>query len=248
MPGSLSWWQRSSRGGRRCARSRPYKGQQWPSWPLPGRRPTGLVTRGLASGWAGHPRRQKTLGDNFRFHILPAIGTWSADQVAGLHLDRLYRSLEDDKGLSPEVVLRCHGQLRAMFNWAVRKKLIAAVAADPPRVKPRQLQIPEMAHVRAVQDVAPPQFGTFVQLAATVGARRGTLVGLRWGDVDFDRGTVTFSRAIAESLDGPVEKGTKADRPYTVVLGPATGAVLAEHRRRAVEVEHGDLADAPARS
>lgn len=213
-------------------------GQQWPSWRLRGRRPTGLVTRALASGWAGHPRRQRP-------SVTTSASTSSVPSVPGLPIRWLafistasIDRIEDDKGLSPEVVLRCHGQLRAMFSRAVRKKLIGAnpaVAADPPRVKSRQLQVPEMAHVRAIQDVAPPQFGTFIQLAATVGARRGTLVGVRWGDVDLDRGTITFSRAIAESVYGPVEKGTKADRPYTVVLGPATGAILAEHRRRAAE-------------
>jgi hypothetical protein len=39
-------------------------------------------------GWS--PKTAKTLGDNFRFHLLPAIGAWSAQQVTGLHLDRLY--------------------------------------------------------------------------------------------------------------------------------------------------------------
>ena len=90
--------------------------------------------------------------------------------------------------------------------------------------------------VRAVQDVATPEFATLVQLAATVGARRGTLVALRWGDVDLGRGVITFSRSIAESEDGTVEKGTKADRPYSVTLGPDTKEMLGEPasaRRRA---------------
>ncbi|MGH9075492.1 MAG: tyrosine-type recombinase/integrase, partial [Acidimicrobiales bacterium] len=187
-------------------------------------------------GWS--PKTARTVADNFRSHILPAIGGWAVDQVSGLDLDRLYRALEDETGLSPSVVVRCHGQIRAMFNWGLRKKLVAAnpaLGADPPRVKPRQLKIPSMDQVRAVQEVATPEFAAFVQLAATVGARRGTLVALRWGDVHLDRATITFSRSIAQSVDGQVEKGTKADRSYTVALGQATTAVLSEHRRRAVE-------------
>ena len=89
-----------------------------------------------------------------------------------------------------------------MFNWAVRKRMIGAnpaLAADPPRVKSRQLDVPSMTEVRSVQQVTTPEFATFIQLAATVGARRGTLVALRWGDVDFERATITFSRSIAES-------------------------------------------------
>jgi integrase len=92
-----------------------------------------------------------------------------------------------------------------------------------------------MDAVRAVQEAATPEFAAFIQLAATVGARRGTLVALRWGDVDLERGTITFSRSIAESADGTVEKGTKADRAYTVTLGRDTRAVLSAHADRARE-------------
>jgi integrase len=125
-----------------------------------------------------------------------------------------------------------------MFSWALRKKLVdanPAVSADPPRLKPASLRIPSMDDVRAVQAVAPPAFAAFIQLAATVGARRGTLVALRWGDVDLDAATATFTRAIAESTEGAVEKGTKADRAYVASLGPATASMLAAHRQRAIE-------------
>lgn len=187
-------------------------------------------------GWS--PKTAKTVADNFRLHILPAIGTWNADRVSGVHLDRLYRTLEQETGLSPSVIVRCHGQLRAMFNWAVRKRMIGAnpaLAADPPRVKSRQLDVPSMTEVRSVQQVTTPEFATFIQLAATVGARRGTLVALRWGDVDFERATITFSRSIAESEYGTVEKGTKADRSYAVTLGPDTKEMLSAHADRAKE-------------
>lgn len=187
-------------------------------------------------GWS--PKTAKTVADNFRHHILPVIGPWHAEQVSGVHLDRLYRSLEQETGLSPSVILRCHGQIRTMFNWAVRKRMVSAnpaLAADPPRVKTRQLDVPSMTDVRAVQEAATPEFATFVQLAATVGARRGTLVALRWGDVDLARGTITFSHSIAEAEHGTVEKGTKADRSYPVTLGPDTKQMLAAHAVRSQE-------------
>jgi hypothetical protein len=66
-------------------------------------------------GWS--PKTAKTVRDNFRLHILPIIGRRHAADVTALDLDRVYERLPDS-GLSPAVVLRCHGQLRAMFNWA----------------------------------------------------------------------------------------------------------------------------------
>ncbi|MGH3628105.1 MAG: tyrosine-type recombinase/integrase [Sciscionella sp.] len=222
--------------------------------PEPGGRRTGPTVAELAAAWqevkrphrdrrsgewlGWSPKTAKTVEDNFRSYLLPMIGGYRAEQLTGVELDRVYRHLLSDRGLSPTVVVRCHGQLRAMFNWALRKKLVGsnpAVAADPPRVKPRPLTIPDMRQVREVQQVAPPDVGAFIQLAATVGARRGTLVALRWRDVDLGRGVVTFSRSIAESAHGAVEKGTKADRPYSVAIGHSTASVLEEHRIRAGE-------------
>jgi integrase len=205
--------------------------QAWQQSNRPRRDPRG----GDWIGWS--PKTTKTVRDNFRFHVLPTIGRRHAADLTALELDRLYERLLDS-GLSPTLVLRSHGQVRAMFNWAVRKKLATAnpaLAADPPRVKPRVLAVPTMAQVRAVQEEATPAFAAFLQLAATLGARRGTLLALRWGDIDMRRATITFSRAIAESTEGPVEKGTKAERPYTVSLGPDTKRVLAEHRLRSAE-------------
>ena len=187
-------------------------------------------------GWS--PSTAKTHADNFRLYILPTLGKRDVARVSGVDLDDLYAQLENERGLSPSVVVRCHSQIRALFSWALRKKLITAnpaLAADPPRLKPGKLQIPAMEDVRAVQAVAPPAFATYIQLAATVGARRGTLLALRWGDVDLDLATVTFTRALAISADGAVEKGTKADRPYNISLGPASVDALVAHRARAME-------------
>ena len=188
-------------------------------------------------GWS--PKTAKTHEDNFRLYLLPALGHLAADAVTGVRLDDLYFELEQERGLSPAVVVRCHSQVRAMYNWALRKKLVEAnpaLSADPPRIKPGRLEVPDMADIRRVIDVATPAFGVYVHLAATVGARRGTLLALRWSNVDLEKGRITFERAIAESSDGVVEKGTKADRPYVVTIGPGSVRVLTEHRRRAIEV------------
>lgn len=187
-------------------------------------------------GWS--PKTAKTHADNFRRYILPTLGEHDAKEVTGLDLDDLYGELETERSLSPSVVVRCHSQIRAMYSWALRKKIVEAnpaLAADPPKIKPSKLVIPTMDDVRAVREVAEPGFAAYVQLAATVGARRGTIVALRWGAVDLDGGTVTFTSAIAESENGLIEKGTKADRPYVVSLGPSTVKVLTEHRQRSIE-------------
>lgn len=199
-------------------------------------RPRQNKRTGAWIGWS--PKTAKTHAFNFRRYILPTLGRRPVGRVTGLDLDDLYGMLETDLSLAPSGVLRCHSQIRAMYSWALRKKLVEsnpALSADPPRIKPGKLRIPSMDDVRAVQAVAEPSYSAYVQLAATVGARRGTLVALRWGAVDLDKGTATFTTAIAESEHGEVEKGTKADRPYVVSLGPTTVGVLRGHRSRGAE-------------
>jgi hypothetical protein len=95
--------------------------------PLGRRRTVPARPAGTASGSVGHPKTAMTVADNFRFHILPTIGTRPADRVSGLDLDHLY----DDKGLSPEVTARCHGQIRAVFNCNTASSILASL---PPAV------------------------------------------------------------------------------------------------------------------
>ena len=92
-------------------------------------------------GWS--PKTAKATADNFRLYILPVIGRRRVDRVTAVLLDDLYASLEA-RGLSAAVVVRCHSQLRAMFNWALWKKLVPlnpALAADPPKAKLGTLRV-----------------------------------------------------------------------------------------------------------
>jgi integrase len=81
-------------------------------------------------------------------------------------------------------------------------------------------------------------------VAATSGARRSQLVGLRWSDIDFEARTATFARAV---VLGPtsveVRATTKGNRTYRISLDPGTLAVLEGHRRRGTERAVGCEAD-----
>ena len=126
-------------------------------------------------------------------------------------------------GYSGSAMRRWHGMVRAIFTDAERLGLI--VRSPMGRVRaaggaaPERMSIPEPADIRRVIDAAAsPDAALFFQLAASTGARRGTLVALRWRDVDLAAGTITFRYAVTVGDDGPVIKGTKANRPYAVHL------------------------------
>jgi integrase len=68
-----------------------------------------------------------------------------------------------------------------------------------------------------------PDWGTFVWLAMTTGARRGEICALHWHHVDLDNQVITFRRAIGRDERGSMrEKDTKThqQRPSSSTMTP----------------------------
>lgn len=173
-------------------------------------------------------------------YILPGIGPVPLDRLSPAKIEALYASWEG-RGYAPPTRRRWHGIVNAVFadaerlgNLTVRNPMARVRAAGGPA--PERVHIPSPQEVRAAIDAAAtPAVATFFELAAATGARRGTLVALRWRDVDLPERTVSFSHAVTVGPEGPVVKGTKANRPYaTKISGQALDA-LREHRARAAE-------------
>jgi integrase len=91
-----------------------------------------------------------------------------------------------------------------------------------------------MGQIRRVQELAPPDFATFVQLAATVGARRGTLVALRCGDVDPE--AVDHFHPLDRRVGrGIGRKGDRGGASLYGCVGGGDGGGLLEHRARSLD-------------
>lgn len=74
-----------------------------------------------------------------------------------------------------------------------------------------------------------PAFHLFVVLAATTGARRAQVLGLRWRDVDLDHRRVSFCGGWVEGEHGPVLTTTKNKRRYAVEIDGTTASLFAGH-------------------
>jgi integrase len=55
-------------------------------------------------------------------------------------------------------------------------------------------------------------------LALATGARRGELLGLKWSDVNFDRGTLAIRRALDQTKTGVLEKTPKNGKSRVLPL------------------------------
>ena len=71
-----------------------------------------------------------------------------------------------------------------------------------------------------------PELATLLFVAATTGCRRGELCGLRWSDVDFEKGVLLVRRSVSD-LPGRVEiRSTKTGHIRKMALDSATLSVL----------------------
>ena len=174
-------------------------------------------------------------------HLRPRWGQVQLRRVTPVDIDRFYAELRRRGGqggrpLAGATVTRIHSILRASLEQAVRWGLLGhnpASRASPPRGGESEIRPPSPAELGRLLDAAAEddlEFWTYLRLAASSGARRSQVCGLRWSDLDLDVGMATFARAVVDGLDGLVVKDGKTHRAYVVALDSDTVEVLRRHR------------------
>lgn len=167
---------------------------------------------------------------------LPA---WFVDMTVGdvsaRHIDRLFEELLA-AGRSPHEVHRVRALLSGAWRRGIRLGYAAANPVRdipaPPRPVVEIVAPPVDVVTRLLAAAEHPQDRLLVRLAATLGARRGELVALQWGDVDLEAGEVMIRRSLLEVRGGVVERATKTGRKghRRLSIGEQTLAELREHR------------------
>jgi integrase len=157
--------------------------------------------------------------------IKPVLGDVELRKLDGKALDAFYAQLRTrDRPLSPASVRRVHAVISAAGAQAVKWGDLATNPADratPPVVRQAQKAAPTPEDVQAMIAAAEPDdpdMAALIALAAVTGARRGELCGLRWGDVDFDAGTLRIERSVAVVAGKWITKGTKTHAARVLAL------------------------------
>lgn len=213
-------------------------GRTWPT--------SGLTVRQLLERWVEHRRpswEDRSPGQpdatlaRIRNHITPHIGDLALDRLRPVDVDHLY-GVWRTAGMGESTVRRMHAILHSALTQAVRWDLIVSNPADrieAPKPRKARRQAPPDEVLVAIIAAAGPDMVCYLRLAAVTGARRGQMVALRWGHIDLDAGTVTFTAALAKVKGGTAEKGTKTDVDYAIALDPKTVEIVRAHRKRCVE-------------
>lgn len=141
-----------------------------------------------------------------------------------------------------------HAVLRNALSSAERDELVTRnvaklVQIPTPRYKVgKGLHVPEVKAI--LSEAKKTRLYALYVVAATLGLRRGELLGLRWEDLDLTRATLTVAQTV-QRVDGRlVVDETKSEASdATVPLPKITRRALAEHRDRQMNerVDAGEI-------
>jgi integrase len=196
---------------------------------------------------AGLDRKPATLEAYRRVvdsHLVPALGRLRLQHLTPPQIKAAYRSLHDDKGLSPTTVQLVHQVLSKALSDAINDGLLAANPAA--KVKAPARNTPEM-HTwsreqasKFLRHVDGERLAAMWRLFLTAGMRRGEVAALRWQDVDFDRASLSV-RQTGNIVGGVwtvgTSKGRKGASAKSRRLSLDAGTVEALRRHRTLQLQ-----------
>lgn len=134
-------------------------------------------------------------------------------------------------GHSPKTIANAIVPLREMLGHAVEWGYIAAnpaVGVKRPRPEYREMHFLTATEVGRLIGAAGEEWGTLLLCAVTTGARRGELLGLRWGDVDWNSRRLWVRRSVG--LQGVIQQPKSRGSVRAVAMTPTLVSALRRHR------------------
>src|ERR1700726_2489936 len=130
--------------------------------------------------------------------------------------------------------------MSVLFNHACRYELfdrnpISLVRQSAKRRTPPTILVP--AEIKALIDALALRERTLVLLAASTGLRQSEIFGLKWGDIDFERGTMSVIRSIVYGVVGPC-KTESSQKP--VPMHPTLADALMQWRKHCTYIRPED--------
>ena len=182
-------------------------------------------------------------------HIRPNIGDIPLEKLTSLDLQKLYKKLltkgrverleakGQPKGLSTKTVRNIHQILSSALKLAQEQRIILANPAERcalPKVEHREMKTLPVEQLQSFLREA-RESGVFelYYLELATGLRRGELLGLKWEDIDLQKGDLRVKRQVSRINGEVMEAPLKTKNAYrTLPLAEDTIDVLKEQREK----------------
>lgn len=170
-------------------------------------------------------------------HIAPIIGSRRLKNLKPKHIQELY-SIKLNNGLSPGTIHGIHRILSRALTIAVRRGFIEknpAKFVSKPRLTRKEMQAFSNEEVRVLfREISGSRLEALYYLAVTTGLRQAEILGLKWPDLDKEKGTIKVQRQLQRVVGkGLTFTEPKADSSRRLIaLGPMTLKKLNEHKAR----------------
>ena len=178
-----------------------------------------FIQRGVRQGEAMKPRTKAYTIARLRHHVVPLLGHKRVSEVGAGEIECFFRDVasgrtgRDEKhGPRKRVIVRggegaarkVFRDLSAVFSFAKRREIVATNPCEIAAVRKsdnrrdRYLTLEEVARLGAAFDALEaegekPKAIAIARLYALTGCRRDEIAGLRWSEVDFERGMLILA-------------------------------------------------------
>lgn len=168
--------------------------------------------------------------------IRPRWGSYTLDEVKTVAVEQWLRELK----LAPKSKTHIRSLLHLLFQNARRWEMIDRNPIELVRQSSRRLRIPRILtadEIRSLLAELPEPYRTMVLVAVCLGLRVSEIIGLQWGDFDWENRNVFVQRAVVQARVGETKtEGSSSPLP----LDPALAMRLQELRRQSSWNAAGD--------
>ncbi|MFF0389352.1 tyrosine-type recombinase/integrase [Kitasatospora sp. NPDC004615] len=132
-----------------------------------------------------------------RVHLIPGVGAHRLEKLEPEHLERFYKRMQDN-GSKPATAHQAHRTIRVALSEAVRRRhLTINVAKDAkaPRLDEDEIEPYSVEEVQKILlEVGRRRHPARWVIALALGLRQGEALGMKWADVDLERGVIRLRR------------------------------------------------------